>query len=242
MALFIPRESKSDDGAGEASINRFKCEVHEEPSVPILPPEPDQYPIDLWERGAIPLPLDEQDDGLPRWWCLHTKPRQEKATARYLRSRELAYYLPQFTLERKTPKGRYTRSYQPLFAGYVFLYGNREARADALRGNTLVGILNIVDQARLDDDLRQVRRILSSGLAVVSNPTYPTGTVVRILEGPLEGVVGVVERRIKRDRFVAVVDFLRQGAAVELRDWQVEPVEGPGPLCTQPGHHAPGGL
>ena len=41
----------------------------------------------------------------------------------------------------------------------------------------------------------------------------------------LQGVVGTVVRRDRRDQFVAVVRFLGRGATVELRDWQVERIE-----------------
>ena len=193
--------------------------------MPILPAEPDLYPPDLWEAGPPPLPINEEDEESPRWWCLHTKPRQEKSTARYLRSGGLTYYLPQVAQESRTPKGRKIRSVVPLFTSYVFLHGDRYARIEALKGNTLVQVLTVGDQERLDRDLRQIQRLLSSGLPVVAEPSYPVGSFVRITDGPLRGVVGVVERREKGDRFVAVVNFLQQGAAVELHDWQVEPVE-----------------
>jgi transcriptional antiterminator RfaH len=194
--------------------------------MPILPPEPDLHPPELWESGLLRLPLrDDEGDDAPRWWCLHTKPRQEKATARFLRSRGLAYYLPQRVQEGRTPKGRALRSMVPLFPGYAFLYGDQVARVESLKGNTLASVLPVADQARLDGDLRQIHAMLSSGLPVASEPNYPVGTEVKILDGPLRGLVGVVERRGKGDRFVAVVEFLRQGAVVALHDWQVEPFE-----------------
>ena len=56
--------------------------------MPILPAEPDVHPLNLWQLGGRGAP-DEQ------WWCLHTKPRQEKAVARALKLRDIAYYLPQ---------------------------------------------------------------------------------------------------------------------------------------------------
>ena len=53
--------------------------------MPILPAEPDLYPSDLWQGADL---MEEASRGR-LWWCLHTKPRQEKATARDLRSRPL---------------------------------------------------------------------------------------------------------------------------------------------------------
>ena len=44
----------------------------------------------------------------------------------------------------------------------------------------------------------------------------PVGATVRIVTGPLTGMVGKVIRRAKRDQFVAVVHFLGRGATVDL--------------------------
>src|SRR5262249_56924627 len=112
--------------------------------MPILPAEPDSYPENLWVDGGAPPVKPEA-----LWWCLHTKPRQEKATARDLRERGVVYYLPQAVKESRTPQGRRIHSVTPLFAGYVFLHGDAEDRVAAMRGNRLVNVLEVVDPDRL---------------------------------------------------------------------------------------------
>jgi transcriptional antiterminator RfaH len=175
----------------------------------------------LWNEHAI-LPDKEQ----ATWWCLHTKPRQEKATARELRQGGIAYYLPQVMKESRTPRGRKVQSVVPLFAGYLFLLGDANDRLEALRGHRLVNVLEVHDQEALTRDLRQIHTMLGSGFPVSAEPTVPVGASVRIITGPLMGVVGKVIRRAKRDQFVAVVRFLGRGATVDLQDWQVEQVDG----------------
>jgi transcriptional antiterminator RfaH len=186
--------------------------------MPILPAEPDLFPPNLWQDGHFLASREAQ------WWCLHTKPRQEKSVARDLRSREIAYYLPQIVHEDRTPQGRKTRSILPLFTSYLFLHGDDRDRVEALKGNRLVQILDVADQDALAGDLRQIHQMLASGLAVVPEPIMPVGARVRIKTGPLTGLVGTVMRRGKRDQFVAVVQFLGRGATVDLEDWQVEQV------------------
>jgi transcriptional antiterminator RfaH len=187
--------------------------------MPILPAEPDCHPANLWEDGESP-PV--KPDGV--WWCLHTKPRQEKATARDLREQGVVYYLPQVVKESRTPQGRRLHSIAPLFTGYVFLHGDVHDRLAALRGQRLVNVLEVVDQDGLVRDLRQINKMLSSGLPVSAEPVMPVGAKVRIATGPLTGMVGTVIRRGNRDQFVAVVQFLGRGANVDLQDWQVEKV------------------
>lgn len=188
--------------------------------MPILREEPSKYPDDLWQGDG------EAADPRHPWWCLHTKPRQEKATARYLRDHRLTYYLPQVVQVSRTPKGRKLRAVVPMFTGYVFLRGDDYHRIEALKSNHIVQVLTVGDQERLIRDLRQIDVLLRSGLSILSEPKIPVGTQVRILSGPLTGLTGTVIRRETRERFLAIVDFLSRGASVELEDWQVERLPG----------------
>jgi transcription antitermination factor NusG len=191
--------------------------------MPILPAEPDLHPSNLWQLGGQGAP-DEV------WWCLHTKPRQEKAIARALKVRDIAYYLPQVVKVDRTPQGRKIRSIIPLFTGYLFLRGNDFARLEAIRTDRLANVLEIYEQDALIGDLRQIHQMLASGLTVLPELEMPVGTRVRIKTGPLMGMIGTVIRRCKRDHFVAIVQFLGRGATVELEDWQVERLEDPTPM------------
>lgn len=192
--------------------------------MPILPAEPNMYPATLWDHDGPALDPNRQ------WWCLHTKPRQDKLVARVLRKLRIAYYFPQIEQVSRTPGGRKIRSILPLFGGYVFLHGDLYERAEALHGSHVANVLEVSDQATLQRELCQVHQMLSSGLPITAEPTHVVGTIVRIVVGPLKGIIGTVVRRGKRDAFVAHVQFLRRGVMVDLHDWQVEPVL---PLGTQ---------
>ena len=191
--------------------------------MPILPAEPDFFPPDLWDDPTTVRRSSEE----AVWWCLHTKPRQEKAIARELRKLSVAFFLPQVIKEDRTPQGRKIRSVIPLFTGYLFLLGDQNDRLSAHRGNRLVGVLEVKDQESLERDLRQIQKMLSSGLPVQPEPAVPVGARVKITTGPLTGIEGTVLRRGKRDQFVAVVGFLGRGATVDLQDWQVEQIVEP---------------
>src|SRR5271155_4200100 len=177
--------------------------------MPILPAAPDCSPPNLWDD---PASIEAKEEAV--WWCLHTKPRQEKAIARDLRVLGIVYYLPQMLKESRTPQGRKIQSVVPLFASYMFLNGNVNDRVTALRADRLVSVIEVVDQESLERDLRQIHMMLSSGLPVSTEEAVPVGATVRILTGPLTGMIGKVIRRAKRDQFVAVVRFLGRGAMV----------------------------
>ena len=182
----------------------------------ILPAAPDIFPDDLWEEVAR--------DVVParRWVCLHTRSRQEKALARDLRGAEVPFYLPQVAHERRTPSGRKIRSIQPLFTGYLFLFGADMAWLHVLKGNRVANILEVVEQETLTRELRQIHRLLNSGLSIAPEPSVPVGGRVRVPNGPLAGRLGTVVRRGMQDPVVAVVTLRGLGAAVTREDGQGE--------------------
>ena len=128
--------------------------------MPILPAEPDCNPPNLWDDPSI-----HAANGEAVWWCLHTKPRQEKATARELGAQGAVYYLPQVLKETRTPKGRKIQSIVPLFTGYMFLKGDVNDRLLALRGHRLVSVIEVIDQEALARDLQQSLHRIALGIA-----------------------------------------------------------------------------
>jgi transcriptional antiterminator RfaH len=175
--------------------------------MPVLAAEPTVYPDDLL---TVPLPGDDQS---AVWHVLHTKPRQEKSLARELLLKEIAFYLP-LTSRRWDLRGRVMVSHLPLFPGYLFLRAGREDLLTALSTRRVVRQLDVPDQQRLDEDLRQVQRLLSSGLEVDAQDRPVVGQEVEITSGPLTGFRGRVLRTASGNRFVVQVDFIQRGASV----------------------------
>ena len=189
--------------------------------MPILAAEPDRHPSHLF--GSDPL------GGLANraWYVLHTRPRQEKSLARYLRSANVPYFLPTIP-RRKQSRDRISTAHVPLFPGYLFLHGDREERLTALASNRVAQSLAVHEQERLWDDLRQIDRLLGAGLPVATETRLSPGTPVEITTGPLAGMCGTVIRTGSGRRFVVRVDFIHQGASVMLEDCSLLPLRGAG--------------
>ncbi len=190
--------------------------------MPILANEPMIYPADLLEQpAATGLPTDGLS-GESRWFVAHTKPRQEKALARYLFSRQIPYFAPQYVRGPERGHG-HTPSYLPLFAGYVFVKSDEAGRVEALQSNRIVAPLRVLDQVGLLNDLRRVKRLIDARLPLYPEERLAPGERVRIVSGPLAGMEGIVEYRVGRCRFLVSVDFIRQGVAVEVAATALEP-------------------
>jgi transcriptional antiterminator RfaH len=185
--------------------------------MPVLSREVSVYPDDLLE-GFCEEPSDR------KWWVLYTKARQEKSLARDLLAYEVPFYLP---LVRKTSfyRSRKVSSYIPLFGGYVFLYGRDEERISALTTNRLSRILAVYEPERLCHDLRQVHRLIAANMPLTVESRLVPGDRVRVRCGPLERLEGTVLTRRGETRLVVSVDFLQQGASVEIDDFMLEPID-----------------
>jgi transcriptional antiterminator RfaH len=148
-----------------------------------------------------------------RWWLVHTKPRQEKALARYLRHAELPFYLPCKVYRRKA-KNRVLQSYLPMFPGYAFVRVTEEERTRVYAGNHVVKLGAVRDQDRLWTDLGQVRKLLDLGVAVTTEDKLMPGTRVTIRNGPLIGMTGTILKESTCNRFVVEVDLIQRGIGV----------------------------
>lgn len=155
------------------------------------------------------------EDFVGRWYVLHTRARNEKAVAGDLNRLGIQHFLP-LVRYRRVYGGKRRRVEIPLFPGYVFLCGGRADREAALRTHRIAHVLEVVDQTRLRDDLRQIHRIVTSDEAVDLYPRLRRGTRCRVVGGTLDGLEGVVIRRRGPWRVYVGVEFLGQSAELEI--------------------------
>jgi len=195
--------------------------------MPVLEQEPILYPptvLDDPVMDAVSASADFERASLDsQWFVAHTKPRQEKALARYLLSCGIPYFAPQYCRENPRRRG-VVRSWIPLFTGYVFVRSNEAGRIEALQSNRIVATLRVADQQRLLDDLRRVKRLLDAELPLYPEEKLQAGSRVRIATGTLAGMEGTVVCRHGRHRFVVAVDFIQRGVSVEIDARALEPL------------------
>jgi transcriptional antiterminator RfaH len=187
--------------------------------MPLLPLEPYLFPNELF------APSTATASAADRWWVLHTRPRSEKALARQMLSRQVAFFLPLYQKQWRS-NGRMQSSYLPLFPGYIFLRGDDEARVTALTTNLVANVLPVGDQGQLTTDLSRVHHLMESGSTLTPEARLEPGAVVEITAGPLAGLEGKVLRRGKRLQFFIEVQLLQQGVSVEIESWMFQPVAG----------------
>ena len=174
--------------------------------------------IDLFPEHLLANPPDEG-----RWWAMYTLARREKELMRRLLPQQVAFYGPVFEQVYRSPAGRLRSSFLPLFPNYVFVHGDESARFTAVSTGCVSRCIEIPDQAGLFRDLQTVQQILTAGLDVTAESTLQPGQRVRVKNGPLVGQIGQVIQRRGQMRLLVTVNFLQQGASVEIEGFDLEP-------------------
>lgn len=169
--------------------------------------------------------LDNPHDPVERhWMVLHTRARQEKAVARHLAAAGVKHDLP--LVERITiTRGRKHQAEIPLFTGYVFLKGEKQDAYDAISTKRVASFIEVRDEARLEEELRQIHEAIASGLPIEEFTQLAVGQRARVTKGPLLGTEGVVIEEARRTRLVLHVEILGQGASVEIERDLLELIE-----------------
>ena len=174
--------------------------------MPLLRKEIDLHPPDLFELSSEARP----------WLVLHVRSRQEKVLARHLLQSEIPFYLP--LIERRwLSSGRRRVAFVPLFPGYVFARPLSSELADVLRSNVIANVIDARNQqAELQAELAQIRRLQLAGASFEPKDTFVPGDAVRITNGAFEGYTGIIMRESGRDRLIVQLTLLRHSVVVEF--------------------------
>jgi transcription antitermination factor NusG len=123
----------------------------------------------------------------------------------------------------------------PLFPGYVFCRLNPQNRLFLL---TTPGALHLVGVGKTpipieDSEIAAIQAAVQSGLMTEPWPFLEAGQKVRIEEGPLAGLEGILVRTEKQQRLIVSVSLLKQSVAVLIERRWATPLDGIGrPLGT----------
>jgi transcription antitermination factor NusG len=173
------------------------------------------------EWSALPAEYRET-----RWYAAYTSANHEKRVAEQMGVRKVENFLPLYASVRRWKNRRVTLEC-PLFRGYVFV---RLALQDKLRVQTIPGVARLVGfgqtpTALPDEEIEALRISLASGLRAEPHPLLTVGRHVRVTNGPMAGLQGILRRRKSNARLVVSVELIQRAMAVEIDEADVEPVE-----------------
>lgn len=143
----------------------------------------------------------------PRWYAVHTRSHHERTVSKELLAQNFEVYLPEYrTMSKRNDRQKEIR--RPLFPGYVFVHtplsGGRRIAVLQTRGVVRIIGTGYQPVPVPDHELESVRILLSISKDAGPCPTAEKGQLVQVMEGPLRGVIGVVEATKKRKIVVSI--------------------------------------
>lgn len=184
---------------------------------------------DLYRHSGQPEPISPAAP----WHILHTKSRREKALASDLEAMGVPHFLPLATTVTYQRQRKITTQ-TPLFAGYVFLQGTLDQVYLADRTRHVASIIRVFDQARLTQELDDLRHALSAEAPLMACPFLKVGLWVEIIAGPFQGIRGLIEQVSKRARVMLQIQSVGQATCLEIDGSLLEPIDPPTPHRAEP--------
>jgi transcription termination/antitermination protein NusG len=113
----------------------------------------------------------------------------------------------------------------PLFGGYCFARFDSIHQLPVLTSPGVVGIISSSGQLSPvpDHEIDSLKTLVSSELAFDPAPFIKEGDRVRVVHGPLKGVMGWLVRKGNHARLVLSVELIGQGASVTVDAADVKP-------------------
>jgi transcriptional antiterminator RfaH len=170
----------------------------------------------------IPSPGDWAEE--PAWYVVSTKLRREDFAALQIAHRSLEVFLPRITFARRGED-----IVRPLFPGYLF--ARLTLPRDLARIVWTPGVRRLVtfegEAPTVPDAAIEFLRGQAgdNGLIVVRPRPLPAGRRVRVVSGPLAGLVGIIENPPDaRGRVSVLMDILRHQTRVSIDAGAIEEV------------------
>ena len=206
----------------------------------------DQKGGSLRERCAFPeMNVDKFDStGSRQWFALRVKSNRETIVADGVRNKGLEEFLPMYKSCHRW-SDRLKSVQVPLFPGYIFCRIDPNLRLPVL---TVPGALHFVGIGKVpvpidSFEIAAIQNAVRSGLPAEPWAYLNVGQLVRLDDGPLAGLEGILIETRKQYRVVVSVSLLQRSVAVEIeRDWVTplgadrRPLAIPVPWATSPSH------
>jgi transcriptional antiterminator RfaH len=167
--------------------------------------------------AEIRLPFAYDDRRWPRWYVIHTQPRREARAVAHLGPQGFRTFLP---LHRKTI--RHARQFRavdaPLFPRYCFV--ELDLDRDRWRSvNGTPGVSHLIMEGERPKAIRtnviiDLMAVADPGGMVSLGPTLRPGDSVRLVTGPLSGLVGELLSLDDEGRVRVLLDILGKRTTV----------------------------
>ena len=159
--------------------------------------------------------FDEKKSGFIHWYLLQTKYNQENRAAQELKKQNITVFFPQYKIEKLT-KGEKITKEEPLFSRYLFVQlNNADTNWTSIRSTR--GVSNIVEFGNgpfiVDEAIIWELKKLDPSF---TKPYIDIGGKVRVMSGPLKGLIGIYKAPNGLSRSIILMEFMSQNQHLSI--------------------------
>lgn len=175
-----------------------------------------QESAELGFLGSL-LPLE--------WFAIRTRPRHEKVVTKQLETSGIETFLPLCSQVRSWSDRRKVLEL-PLFPGYVFVRTapTSRSRVRVFQARGVIGFVGPNNEATPipAQQMEAVRSLMHSRIDCRPHPFLNVGQRVRIQNGALQGLEGILIRVATDDSLIVSVDLIHRSVSIRLEGYEVE--------------------
>src|SRR5215469_1492016 len=174
---------------------------------------------------AVRVPVTAVTVSDAKWYAIRTRSRHEKVVGRELDAQGIPLFLPLVTSVRQWSDRR-TKVEMPLFPGYAFVRVDYFS-GDRVRVLRTTGVVDFVGQKAEgssipDEQIESIRTILIRNVPVKDHPFLSVGQRIRVCNGALSGVEGILVAVKGARQLVISVEPIQRSLCISLDDYQIE--------------------
>lgn len=171
---------------------------------------------ELYPNSAVIGDGPSQSSYTP-WFAVTVKPHHEKTVSAILRNKGFEEFLPLYRVRNRW-SDRVKELELPLFPSYVFCRFTAEDRVRVLRTPSIRGVVGFGDGPMPipDREIEAVRKLVDSDLPLGPWPFLKVGHRVRITQGSMRDVEGILIQVKDSFRVVVSIELLQRSVAVTI--------------------------
>jgi transcription antitermination factor NusG len=158
------------------------------------------------------------------WFAVRTRPRHEKVVTEQLETSGMEAFLPVCQQVRNWSDRRKVVEF-PLFPGYVFVRTSQaaQARVQVFQARGVLGFVgpNNHPAAIPAQQIEAIRSLTQAQARCYPHPYLTIGQRVRIQNGALQGLEGILIRVASDHSLIVSVDLIQRSVSIRLEGYEV---------------------
>jgi transcriptional antiterminator NusG len=174
-----------------------------------------------WWANKAMCKESSKDLTVPHWYALYTRSHCEQLVWDQLEAKGFRLFLPRIDVWSQRSGRRHLISV-PMFPGYLFLRHaiDKISYINVRQARGLVRILGESwDKLSIipDTEIEAIQSVLNMSIPTMPHPYLREGQRVRITQGPLRGIEGIlIQSKPAKGLLILSIDLLQRSVAVEI--------------------------